>query len=315
MPHPSVTRGKVWFRDGNVVLQIENVQFRVHIGVIERHSIVLKEKLANLSASGEDTGPVVCLDDSAKDWEELLLYIYDGAVNRKADENLLFPIIAAMLRLGHKYKITALRDEGLARIKRAFPSSLELFCKTDGRTRNCFYLPYDGQFADVMKVMVELGLKKCLPAMYYAAVCDYPTYLTILDQNADLPLAIVQTLALGHARVYQGMMTHVFSHLIQGVPVQGCERRGASGSNTPELNAICKARCSALLENLVGPPLRLDRVLYPWDHETWYHTNLCGACARFCVSAFTAGRLRFWEALPSYFGLPAWNELKDFVRE
>lgn len=42
---------------------------------------------------------------------------------------MAFPAVAAMIRLGRKYDIPHLRDEGLTRLKLEYPSELEDFDK------------------------------------------------------------------------------------------------------------------------------------------------------------------------------------------
>lgn len=51
--------------------------------------------------------------------------------------------------------------------------------------------------------------------------------------------------------------------------------------------------------------------LHPWD-EHW-SSSFCDACGEAGERTFALTRLRAWEALPSFFGLPEWAELKDAV--
>jgi len=39
----TLKRSKYWFNDGNVILQVENMQFRVHRGMLAHHSAVFKD--------------------------------------------------------------------------------------------------------------------------------------------------------------------------------------------------------------------------------------------------------------------------------
>jgi len=79
-----IIRSEYWFDDGNVILQAENLQFRVHRSIFSRHSVVLKELLLGTSQL-ESTGqglliegcPVVHLHDSSEDVEIVVSIFYD----------------------------------------------------------------------------------------------------------------------------------------------------------------------------------------------------------------------------------------------
>ena len=46
---------KVWFDDGNVILQAENVQFRAHRSILSKHSVILASLLDTAQPGGEET--------------------------------------------------------------------------------------------------------------------------------------------------------------------------------------------------------------------------------------------------------------------
>lgn len=69
-----------WFDDGNLILQVETAQFRIHRGLICANSVVFRDMHA-LSQPEErgaiDGCPVVQLQgDTEADWTNLLEYIY-----------------------------------------------------------------------------------------------------------------------------------------------------------------------------------------------------------------------------------------------
>jgi hypothetical protein len=77
---PPISRGSPWFEDGNLVLQAEDVQFRVHRGVLRSNSAIFADML---SISQPDTQatvegcPVVHLQDNSRELEHLLKALYD----------------------------------------------------------------------------------------------------------------------------------------------------------------------------------------------------------------------------------------------
>ncbi|KIM82688.1 hypothetical protein PILCRDRAFT_819992 [Piloderma croceum F 1598] len=64
--------GEPWFDDGNVLLQAQSTQFKVHRGVLSANSGVFRDMLTlPQPAVGREQvvkGPVVNLSDSAEDW-------------------------------------------------------------------------------------------------------------------------------------------------------------------------------------------------------------------------------------------------------
>lgn len=75
---------ELWFRDGNVIMIAEDVAFRVHRGVLSRHSGTFRglfktSRPADLDADLKVDGcPVIPVQDSAHDFKHLLHVLYDG---------------------------------------------------------------------------------------------------------------------------------------------------------------------------------------------------------------------------------------------
>ena len=73
----------VSFRDGNIVLQADNVRFRVHEGILAANSTVFADMLSVPQPDGgrdvdvENSCPVVVLQDSPEDLNYLLKALYD----------------------------------------------------------------------------------------------------------------------------------------------------------------------------------------------------------------------------------------------
>lgn len=73
-----------WFDDGNVVLIASNIGYRLHGGVLARHSPVFRDMLSfpqpDYSDESIDGCPVVHLTEEAEDLERILYILYDGGV-------------------------------------------------------------------------------------------------------------------------------------------------------------------------------------------------------------------------------------------
>ena len=70
-----------WFEDGSVVLIAGNIKFKVHRGILARHSLIFQDLLSLPPPSNEQTidgCPIVELHDSSDDVWYLLRAVYDG---------------------------------------------------------------------------------------------------------------------------------------------------------------------------------------------------------------------------------------------
>ena len=70
---------QLWFDDGNVVVQAESTQFRVHRSVLSLHSQIMKDCFScpqPADAPMVEDCPVVHLSDSADDIEKLCAFLY-----------------------------------------------------------------------------------------------------------------------------------------------------------------------------------------------------------------------------------------------
>ena len=70
---------RFWFRDGTVVIQAGNTQFRIHWGVLSARSDFFNDMFSIPQPADEQTVegcPVVIVYDAAEDWEILLNVFY-----------------------------------------------------------------------------------------------------------------------------------------------------------------------------------------------------------------------------------------------
>ena len=78
----SPVRSEPWFNDGNIVIWAGHTQFRVHRGVLSRHSVIFRDMfgLAEPEAGGQmvDGCPVVHLSDAAEDVRHVLEALYEN---------------------------------------------------------------------------------------------------------------------------------------------------------------------------------------------------------------------------------------------
>lgn len=119
---------------------------------------------------------------------------------------------------------------------------------------------------------------------------DGPVYLS--EENR-------RRLIQGKQKILEVYPTCNFSWLCKGTPSRLCEQ--------PEECKNIIIRCLAALVQGLG----VDQALDP-DRLFKWEKSLCLICAEEAVAAYNRGRREMFSALPSYFGLPRWDQLKDF---
>ena len=77
-------RSRFWFDDGNVILQAENTQFRVHRSLLSLQSSVFKDMFSmpqpmdTATTLNVDGCPIITLSDKASDLEHVLSIFYEN---------------------------------------------------------------------------------------------------------------------------------------------------------------------------------------------------------------------------------------------
>ncbi|KAJ6452458.1 hypothetical protein C8R45DRAFT_1040702 [Mycena sanguinolenta] len=169
-PSSLVTRSKIWYSDGSVVLQAETTQFRVHASILSAGSAVFKDmfQIAQAPSNAEsqvDGCPLIQLyDDTAHDVELVLGTLYDRTFYKEQEKP--FTLVAVMLRLGKKYEFDQLREDAVTRLERRFPTTFSSFQAGANRSG---IVEYPGLVYDAMNLARTTGLRSILPAALYSA--------------------------------------------------------------------------------------------------------------------------------------------------
>ncbi|KAF6741453.1 hypothetical protein DFP72DRAFT_944073 [Ephemerocybe angulata] len=310
----AVTRSDIWFDDGSLVIQAENTQFKVHKGVLTRHSSVFADVFAMPHPEGEPTiegCPVLQLQDSAEDINNFLLALYDRCSHTK--DAIPLAVIAAMIRMGKKYDVPTLRDEGFARLNWEFPNTLE---------------SWDIQEADESYTRITDNSSPRNHSVLFGTVelahqCDIKTVLPTAYYNCCHDL---DGLLYGY-ELDDGTRSKPLSHDIQRICVMGREKLlDAQGEAYAEwvdcvggtmAGCVTPQSCKAIGANLqydLWRPKPIVRGLDRWSEFSadMELSGLCGPCTEYGKQWYKVGREGIWRVLPSFFGLPPWDELKNF---
>ncbi|KAJ7851646.1 hypothetical protein B0H14DRAFT_3451224 [Mycena olivaceomarginata] len=300
-----ITRSVPWHSDGSVVLQAQNTQFRVHWSVLALHSQFFRG-MQGLPQPKEqptvDGCPVVVLQDATVDVEHLLRALYDPSHS--------VPIHREFIRLGRKYDFNTLYHIAIKRLAFENPATLEQYdawseaklAAAAGRPLLDFattrIVNYPGIQFDFLALARENSLLPMLPFAYFSV--------------ANLPLATL----LGQSSRPDGT-SYLLSPHDRTLTVLGRESllkaqwhpNSTLGWVAPNLECTEPDECQEWRESFLRR-CHLSQRIHVLAPPAFFTNDLCDACAKTAEEAVVAGRAHMWEALPSFFNLPSWSELK-----
>ncbi|KAF7297768.1 BTB domain-containing protein [Mycena kentingensis (nom. inval.)] len=300
---PTIIRSPdYWFDDGSIILQVETTQFRVGKSLLAMHSTVFRDMLSVPLPADEplvDGCPVVVLaGDKADDWMDLLDVIYPKSCFLNHVPTIRS--LGAVLRLTKKYDIPSFRAECLVRLKSEFPTEFDAYNKV--RTTWTNISPSASTLRTHMAVIAlarEMGLYSVLPTAFYgiigvAAPDKYGIFSPGFSSLADNDRA---TCLAGYAATLVQWTQTTPHKWLESVPSAGCSARSACET----------ARKDRLLE--LGQNVSvIVAVLDHWDKAAGL--KFCSSCRAHGKEIFNTTQKECWDKLPSYFGLPPWEELR-----
>ncbi|KAJ6456124.1 hypothetical protein C8R45DRAFT_914207 [Mycena sanguinolenta] len=313
----SMIQSEVWYRDGNVVLQAKNTQFRVHWSVLAQHSSVFRGMDGLPQPPDQpsiDGCQIVELADDPQDVEYLLKALYVPAFH--CEKTLPLPVTGALIRLGRKYDFKYLLDSAVARVTAHLPSTLEKWdALRNGETSGSIDWEDNMRSAtlDLITLASESNIFSALPSAYYVAIDAWnPGDLFDGIQRADSTRAVLSNLDLRRCIVGQQRLLH--KQLQPGYTL-GWAR------NWEFVNCADPARCSASQKIILS--FFLDDVrphvaglMLPTAlllQRDFALPKFCDSCNQGISESMVGGRKRMWDELPGIFDLPPWSELKNEI--
>ncbi|KAI0041573.1 hypothetical protein FA95DRAFT_1565270 [Auriscalpium vulgare] len=184
-----------WFADGNIILLAGHYAFKVHRGLLERHSDIFRSMLSipqplkPRSKPDQMQDDHVPLYDCPADVHCLLRALYDGVYFSEAlvDD---FSFLSSVLRLSSKYFVPIPHRQCLTHLKRCFPTTLAGWDRREAaatdKQSGC-YAPRDTMPSPILVVHLarELHLEYILPSAFYD-LARYGTSKTVTG-TAPLP--------------------------------------------------------------------------------------------------------------------------------
>ncbi|KAJ7479375.1 hypothetical protein B0H11DRAFT_1808742 [Mycena galericulata] len=305
---PSLRRStNLWFSNDTLVLQAEDMVFRVSESLLTTRSSVFRDMVA-FPQSGlnqpeqMDGSPVVRLHDAAADVEAFLRAIFDSSYFMPPPADVDFADLLGILRLAHKYDVGYLFRRALDHLATWYPYRLEDYYHSG----TVIYADSNTTAAHlkVKKVATEVGALWILPVAYYR-VCSMGV-ADILDSGGahweNLSPQQQRTCLVSHTPLVGGMLAvHGFFRI----------RRPSACVHTEKCQLVWDVAVDLLLgEVSVGTTTVLDF----WHGDGFWDIFTGRADCTPCITAgkegYKTALVKFWDDLPRMFSLPSWSELE-----
>ncbi|TFY62276.1 hypothetical protein EVJ58_g3961 [Rhodofomes roseus] len=332
-------RSDFWFNDGNIILVVRGIAFKVHRGQLERHSEIFRDLFSMPQPPDQvllDGCQWLELYDSPSDVLHLLSALYDGLYITKPCA-IKFDVISGVLRLSNKYLIDHLRIRCLQWLRADWPSSLEGWDRrelqaTDDNKR---YAPRESypHPIRIINLARELALDDLLPSALYdlsrygprkiaagttTVPCPAPTSASVatnaLDERICLSPQELYTALLGR-ECGQRYIASFIEKELSGRPVSPTciNRHRDNGRPCREsfyfimlnilrsVGGISAGRDADPLFTLVQAIEMLSRKDFT-DGEKQCGLQICEACKIDFAQSAAKARQDVWAQLPSWFG-------------
>ncbi|KAJ7061820.1 hypothetical protein C8F01DRAFT_1138437 [Mycena amicta] len=295
----------LWFSDCGLVIRAEKTVFRVSRDVMAFHSPIFRDMLAlptPASAESFEGCPLVSLPDTAEDVTYFLkALIHYDFFSPQVDQNP-FDVLAAILRMTHKYEVAPLRKHALAQLSTLFPTTLPLAQSTHSVLQST-----QEPLLEMTQVIIlarQLRLDWILPLAFYE-LCRTGEERGVLDSELttdDKYLWVIGCRTLG-----TNEMRRMLDYLWNPLVIEGCQSKSDSGCL--RMRFLMRRIIEGVREfSAQGiPRFPLDDV---FNLDAFTEGKVCSTCHEYMKGAYATAVQAFWDRLPGLFDLPAWDELE-----
>ncbi|KAJ7760266.1 hypothetical protein DFH07DRAFT_884069 [Mycena maculata] len=300
----------LWLSDGDLIIQAENVSFRIQAKALAESSTVFADMMEFPQNIGDDAEEkvdgvaVVRLFDSDADAAIFLKAIFDESFFLPPPSPTSITLLLDVLRLSNKYDAQPLFRRALLHLEALYPTTLAAF-------RAIPEPPHithpDGPLAfhlAVLTAVTTYDARWLLPALLYEIACHPLRDILAAPAWDDLPAPAQRRILTTHAarlerlRVVNGIKFYDPSGL-------GCDWREG-----------CPYNAHVAVVNLVTlmatDDKAVDALRYwtPVVREAYKHTR-CGECLYNFERDIEADEKKVWEGLPATTGFAGWDEVME----
>ncbi|KAI8974164.1 hypothetical protein BD414DRAFT_424590 [Trametes punicea] len=306
---------EIWFPDGDIILLsaplTENtaVGFRVYRDMLARESSVFRKIFSEslpVAPRTADGCPVVHVDDPPARLRVLLRVLVCGEDLLHRDDGIsviTLDSLSALIQMGQTYGIQDILEDGIARLKKYYPTSFNNWLDCNHRSslisdveENPAEAVWLARLTDTWSILPTAFLACCgagnMPSPN-GETSDkfYLSKLGELDWE-DLDRIVAGRIALERAR------TGRIVNLTRSVPSEFCKH--------PEKCALTFQRTLQDLDAGVLDGENAVELFQPWGEWIWrdgQHGRLCGPCEAQGSQIEFRGTLETWCALPDIFDI------------
>ncbi|KAJ6505657.1 hypothetical protein C8R47DRAFT_133666 [Mycena vitilis] len=313
----------LWFSTDGLVLRAEKSIFRVTKSILAARSSVLRDMIALPQPPGHeqeiiDGCPVVSLHDSAADVEVFLRAVFDSSYFMPPPEPVDLPALLGILRLAHKYDVRYLYIRALKHLAVSdCPTEMHEYLAIEPdhvihpSEAHTFWL------AKIIATAKVVGALWLLPMAYHrAASCSPDELRSALSLGAEAD--IIQTCLAARSEHMKGIIA--LNRCFALPPGDGC----TGGSDCVKVRL---RKLDRVLENIEEGEFGLSALDFWYDEYMWkltfgdeymwkltfgnlgYPGYVCPDCVLKTKEHHEAAFEKFWDKLPSIYGLPPWPEL------
>jgi hypothetical protein len=215
-----------------------------------------------------------------------------------------FDVLECMLRLSTKYDVVYFRNRAIEQLSALFPATLDGWIKAANARGDKKMGRYKGLRTAILARTLNVPL--LLPECLYLVAMRRMDYLLdgvdLLDgRHFDLAWDDKRRCLAARMRLMREYQSNVLGYareLMVGDDDAGCER--------PE---VCALKATSELMRIVDANEDTHCFLVA-GKTAWKHVDLCRTCRTAFIKRYDKGCQEIWDALPSYFDLGSWDDLK-----
>ncbi|KAJ7249906.1 hypothetical protein C8J57DRAFT_1723743 [Mycena rebaudengoi] len=304
---------ELWFPDGDLVVQVEKISFRIYAKGLAESSTVFAAMLALPQPVEGDTVdglPVVRLFDTDADAALLLKALFDKTICSRffqpppARTGLL--LVLDIMRMSNKYDAQKLFKRAVLHLEAVYCTSLSALLEAPHHSHMKYPKGLLAGHLSVLAAAEKFDARWILPCVYYEISC-YPIS-DILDIGAAwdaLPRTTRRDILWTHAQRLDRIRV---MNQFMFADVWGCD--------SPQSCPYNKLDCAAILLGFIGCDGVIDPLRY-WTEEERksYRESVCEVCLEDFEKDIEKGREEVWNDLPEDFGFDGWTEVHKMREE
>ncbi|PIL25826.1 hypothetical protein GSI_11579 [Ganoderma sinense ZZ0214-1] len=323
-PHPLELKkdDEFWYDDGTIILISQNIEFRVYQGPLAQHSQVFRNMLAfpqppipgpsHASSSRTTLGsglvapcPTVHLTDSPADLRHFLRALVLGGTIQDPPPSLTFYAVCAWIRLGHKYEVDKLVENGLQYLRRFYPSTFTPDPEPPGiwagPIRKDRPMDLQGRSAIAIVNLARLTDSNDLLPLALLECCKLGADIVKGYRREDGTVEFLQPDDLGRCFAAKGALelsvVNAYLRIFEHAPIDGsCD----GGQSCVVAFHYLRYHFRVATCEDVG----VDELLVEDRMESDLTNTLCSQCRCTVISDAVQGkRVLFWNSLPNRFEL------------